>query len=97
MKETITQNTFTDEMTKKGFGFSYEGSNALFNYLEEFEQDSDTELDFDPIAFRCEYTEYDNLKEVQKEYKDIKSLKDLENKTTVIKVEDSKKLIIQAY
>jgi len=97
MKDTITQYTFTDAMTKKGFGFSYEGANALFEYLEQYEQDLDTELDFDPIAFRCEYVEYDNFTDIKKEYNDIRNMKDLERNTTVIQVPNSKKLIIQAY
>ena len=31
MKDTITQSNFTNEMIKHGF--SYDGSNALFEYL----------------------------------------------------------------
>jgi len=94
MKDTITQSNFTDEMIKHGF--SYEGSNALFEYLTQYEEDCDHELEFDPIAFRCEYSEYDNLEEVKNDY-DFEDLEDLERNTVVIKVPDSNKLIIQAY
>ena len=97
MKDTITENTFTDAMTQKGFGFSYEGSKSLFEYLTQLEDDCETQLEFDPIAFRCEYDEYENLKEVQENYQDIKSLDDLRNNTTVIEIPNSEKLIIQAY
>tara|TARA_Y100001973_G_C5130198_1_gene297326 strand:+ start:638 stop:970 length:333 start_codon:yes stop_codon:yes gene_type:complete len=95
MKDTITQSNFTDEMIKHGF--SYEGSNALFEYLTQYEEDCDHELEFDPIAFRCDFDEYENLKEVQENYKDIKNLEDLRNHTTVIEIPDTKRLIIQAY
>ena len=94
MKDTITQSNFTDEMIKHGF--SYEGSNALFEYLTQYEEDCDHELEFDPIAFRCEYSEYDNLEEVKNDY-DFEDLEDLERNTVVIKVPNSEKLIIQAY
>ena len=97
MKDTVTQSTFTDAMTQKGYGFSYEGANALFDHLEEYEQDCDHELEFDPIAFRCEYSEYDNLKKVQDNYEGIETIDDLRDKTTVIEVPNSKKLIIQVY
>jgi len=69
----------------------------LFEHLEQYEQDCDHELEFDPIAFRCDYTEYDNFTDIKKEYSDIRNIKDLERNTTVIQVPNSKKLIIQAY
>ena len=97
MKDTITSSQFTDEMTKEGFGFSYEGSKALFNYLTEYEESCDTELEFDPIAFRCDFDEYENLKKVQENYTDIKDLEDLRNHTTVIEIPNTERLIIQAY
>ena len=95
MKDTVTQSTFTDAMIKNGF--SYDGTIALFEHLEQYEQDCDRELEFDPIAFRCDYTEYDNFTDIKKEYSDIRNMKDLERNTTVIQVPNSKKLIIQAY
>lgn len=95
MKDTVTEHTFTDEMIKHGF--SYEGTKALFEYLEQYEQDCDQELEFDPIALRCDFYEYENLKEVQENYEDIKSLDDLRDHTTVIKIPNTDRLIIQAY
>ena len=95
MKDTVTEHTFTDTMIKHGF--SYEGTKALFEHLEQYEQDCDQELDFDPIALRCDFSEYENLKEVQENYEDIKSLDDLRNHTTVIEIPNTDKLIIQAY
>ena len=95
MRDTVTQDKFTDTMIKHGF--SYEGTKALFDHLEQYEQDCDQELEFDPIAFRCEYDEYESLKEVKENYQDIKSLDDLRNHTTVIKIPNTDRLIIQAY
>jgi len=43
--------------------FSYQGLNELFDYLEQYEEDCDTELEFDPIALCCEYTEFEDLAE----------------------------------
>ena len=97
MKDTIQEYQFVDEMSKKDHGFSYEGSKALFEYLTQFEEDCGTDIEFDPIAFKCEYDEYENLKEVKENYQDIKSLDDLRDHTTVIEIPDTKRLIIQAY
>lgn len=38
--------------------FSYEGANALQEYLEELSYDIGENIDYDPIAFCCEYSEY---------------------------------------
>jgi len=95
MKDTVTEHTFTNEMVK--YGFSYKGTKALFEYFEQYEQDCDTELEFDPIAFRCQYDEYENIEEVKKNYQDIETLEDLEQNTTVIQIPDSDRLIISAY
>jgi len=37
--------------------FSYEGLNALFDYLEQYEEDCDTEIELDVIAICCDYSE----------------------------------------
>tara|TARA_R100001594_G_scaffold74210_1_gene108808 strand:+ start:137 stop:433 length:297 start_codon:yes stop_codon:yes gene_type:complete len=77
--------------------FSYEGRSALFNYLEELENETGDRIRFDPIAFCCEYTEYNNLKEVQENYDGIENLEKLKANTTVIEIENSEKLIIQNF
>ena len=100
MIDTITKYQFSDEMVKHGF--SYDGSKALFNYLEQLEEDCDTKIEFDPVALRCDYNEYDNLKECLTAYDNIsccelKSIEDLKDYTTVIEVDNSEKIIIQAF
>jgi len=96
MKDTINESQFVDEMSKKQHGFSYEGAKALFEHLTQYEEDCDKELEFDPVAFRCEYSEYNNLKEVKNDY-NVEDLEHLEQNTTVIKVPNSEKLIVQEY
>ena len=95
MKDTVQKYTFTDTMINHGF--SYEGSKALFEYFTQYEEDCDHELEFDPIAFRCDFDEYESLKEIKKNYQDIKNLDDLKDHTTVIEIPNSERIIIQAY
>ncbi len=38
--------------------FSYDAKRAIFDYLEEYEESTDTKVEFDPIAICCEYSEY---------------------------------------
>ena len=77
--------------------FSYEGLKALFEYLEEYEDSCETELELDVIALCCDFTEYDNLKEFQNDYsEDYKSIEDIEHNTTVIPI-DNESFIIQQF
>jgi len=73
--------------------FSYEGLEALFDYFEEYEKGIRQEIDFDPITFCFDFTEYKNLKELQSDYDNIESMEDLEDKTTVIMIDDESFII----
>jgi hypothetical protein len=35
-------------------------------------------MEFDPVAIRCDFDEYENLKEIKENYKDIETLEDLQ-------------------
>lgn len=81
--------------------FSYEGKRALYDFLIELEDDIGKEQELDVIALCCEFTEYDNLKELQENY-NVESIEDLEDKTCVIPVDPDYKdgygrFIIQDY
>jgi hypothetical protein len=95
MKDTINVYHFSDAMIEHGF--SYEGAKALFKYFEQYEQDCDIEMEFDPIGIRCDFDEYENLKEIKQNYKDIETLEDLKDRTIVIEIPNSDRLIIQAF
>jgi hypothetical protein len=74
--------------------FSYEGLNALFEYLEEYEDSCDVVIELDVIALCCDYRE-DSLETILKEYS-IESIEDLRNSTQVIEVDETT-VIIQAF
>ena len=76
--------------------FTYEGKKALFEYLEQYEEDCGQDIELDVIALCCEYTEYENLEELQESYTDIESMEDLQDNTTVIMI-DSECFIIQDF
>jgi hypothetical protein len=48
--------------------FSYAGRNALYEMLTSYEEDTGEEIEFDPIAFCCEYSEYENIEEFWQDY-----------------------------
>ena len=58
MKMTMTLNDFRDEMTKiRPNNFSYEGLEILFDWFEDMEKMDNQEIEFDPIAICCDYSE----------------------------------------
>ena len=97
MKQTINEFDFKNEFKKiRPNNFSYDGLTALYDYLTQYEESCDTELEFDPIAYCCEYTEFDSFEDVKKNY-DVETLEKLQDKTTVLKIPNSEKLVIQNY
>ncbi len=98
MKSTVSLSDFRDAFQVRKENFSYEGLEALFNYLESYEEDTGEEIELDVIALCCDYTEYENLAEFQKDYntEDYQTIEDIEEATTVIKI-DYESFIIQAF
>lgn len=70
MKQNVNFCNFQDAFHKCGRGtqFSYEALQALFNYLEELEEDMGQEIELDVIALCCEYMEIEEDEEAYKEY-----------------------------
>jgi len=99
MKQTIQFNQFHDAFQRMGRGdqFTYNGLKALFEYLESLENETGEETELDVIALCCDYSEYENLDAFQNDFsEDYESLDDIEQATTVIKI-DSDSFIIQAF
>tara|TARA_Y100000310_G_C20583974_1_gene764453 strand:+ start:566 stop:871 length:306 start_codon:yes stop_codon:yes gene_type:complete len=101
MVKTINFYGFVDAFQNAGRGkqFSYDGLKALFNYLEEYEEGTGEEVQLDVIALCCEYCEFDNLEEFQTEYDpaECETMEDIEERTQVIRIENSDKFIIAQF
>ena len=97
MKTTIQLHDFIHCDALKQF--SYDGRVALFDYLEDYEQECETELDFDPVAIRCDFTEYANIADFWQDYDryEYQSMRDIEDNTSVIYIPDSDAFIIQQF
>lgn len=70
MYQKVNFTDFVDAFNDCGRGdnFSYQGKLALFEYLEQYEEDADTEIQLDVIALCVEYTEYESLEEIADNY-----------------------------
>ena len=93
MKTTIQLHDFINN-TQLSDNFSHDGLVALFDYLEDYERDCGVEIDFDPIALRCEFTEYNDIKCAYENYQpeneeltELEMLEYLQDNTKVIEFE----------
>ena len=69
MKEEISFNVFRDRFRSvRPLNFTYDGLRALFDYLEQYEEETGQDLELDVIALCCEYSEYESLNEYLKDY-----------------------------
>lgn len=83
MKKTLNYYDFRTEFRTYGREdqFSRQGLKALFEYLEDLEQDCGEEIELDVIGLCCEYVEYEDLQEFhnvydKEEYPDLETLRD---------------------
>ena len=99
MKQTVDLYDFRNafEGTQYKDNFSYEGLEALFNWLEDYESDTGQEIELDVVAIACDFTEYENLEEFQGDYsEDYRSIEDITQETNVIMI-DEEAFIIQDF
>jgi hypothetical protein len=101
MIQTINFSQFCDGFPESyKHNFSYDGKRALFDYLENYENDTGETVEFDPIALCCDYREYDTWEDFHTEYPHIKDFEELSERTTVIEVDNAMKtdnFIIQSF
>lgn len=72
MKKSVGFCEFTDAFTNmdRRENFSYDWLKALYEYLEQFEEDIWEEIELDIISICCEYSEYADIKEAYTQYQD---------------------------
>jgi hypothetical protein len=69
MKMKLTINDAAEILfSDENANWSRAGAYALAEYLEEYEDSTGEELDFDKVAIRCDFAEYLNLREWLTEY-----------------------------
>ena len=99
MKQTVSEYDFVQafrDMNREN-QFSEAGLSALFDYLEQYEDNTGEEIELDVIALCCDFVEYDNIAEFQTDYGDeYETVEDIEQATCVIMIDDEA-FIIQAF
>ena len=74
--------------------FSLDGLDALFDYINELEEDLGEQIRFDVVALCCDYSQYNTLADYNDDYgTEHESWDDVADETTVIKVTDDSAII----
>ena len=100
MKETVSSFRFRDAFKQSDIyknNFSYEGLMALFEHIEQVEDDIGEEFEFDMVGICCDYTEYENLNDFNADYRNddkIYTLDDIREETELIEIPDSERFIV---
>jgi hypothetical protein len=107
MYQRLTATDVAEALRKDQYGaWTYGGSIALAEYLEELEDDMGKEMELDVVALRCDYTEYENAVDAVENYDyppdgdteeemEADALHWLENHTTVIEFNGG--IIVQSF
>lgn len=64
IKTTVSKNVFMDSLRTN---FSWDGALALYEYYDQLSDDLGEDIEFDPVAIRCEWSEY-TLNEYNQEF-----------------------------
>ena len=86
MKTSVNFSQFCDAFRdmNRNENFSYEGKRALFDYLEQYEDECGCEVELDVIAFCCEYSE-DDMDTIIYDYSiDVSEAEDDEEKAEIV-------------
>ena len=68
IKELNTYECAKELIDDQYANWSRGGAIALIEYLEQVEQDCGISINFDPIALRCEYSEYESFQDFANAY-----------------------------
>lgn len=74
--------------------FSYEGAEALMEYMQGLAEDQGIPIEYDPISLCCDFAEYSGIEEYNKDGFEYEDIEELEQDTTVIRFNGG--IIVQA-
>ena len=96
MKKTVNIYDFRNAFQNlRPNNFSYEGLTVLWEYFEEYENETNIDIDFDPIAICIDFMECTVL-EALEEY-NLNNIEELEDNTIVLPIPQTDRIIYLNY
>lgn len=93
MKTTVNFETFANDLRAS---FSIEAIEILFDYFEQYEDECDCELEFDPVAIRCEFSE-STIEELVYDYGYMMDETDEKDKDSISEFLNDKTMLLGTY
>ena len=98
MIREVNEHEFISDLVNDEYNsMTYEGAKVLFEWYELLEESNGETIHFNHNDIRCEWTEYDNLTEVLKDYDHTTTLNELRNNTIVLEIPESERVVVQAF
>lgn len=94
MIQHVTFSMFANSFDQNDY--SYEALSKLFDYYESLEEDSGKQITFDPIAIRCDWTEYDSIEDALFDYGGI-DVDELKKSTDVLEVVNTSRVLVRNF
>lgn len=101
----LTRSDFTDALRRDEYAsWSHQACHALYDYLEELSEGIGEDIEFCPVAIRCDWNEY-SLEDFANDYSNLKEEEETdkefaermqEERTTIIWL-DNTNIIAQAF
>ena len=89
MKQTLSTSHAVDLLLRDEYAKqSRPAAEALIAYYEDLENETGSEIEFDQVAIRCDWNEFDTAKEFADQYMDPKDLQGLEEDELIEAVEE---------
>ena len=89
MKQTLNKSQIVSLLrSDENAHWSLIACEALADYFEEYENATGEEIEFDRVAIRCEWQEYDTAKDFADYYMDPKDLEGLEESELIERIEE---------
>ena len=98
MIREVNEHEFISDLVNDEYNnMTYEGAKVLFEWYEQLEDSMGKTINFNHVEIRCDWTEYDNLTEVLKEYDHISTFNELRDNTIVLEIPESDGLVVQDF
>ena len=99
MIREVNEHEFISELVNDNYNsMTYEGAKVLFNWFNWLEESNNEKIEFDRIAIRCDWTEYDNLLEAFEDYStSVKTFQELKDSTIILEIPESERVVVQAF
>ena len=86
IKETLSEDSFINRFLQIRGNFSVKALRELYHYYDDMSEGIGEDIEFDPVAICCEWTEYDTEQECLDDYSHCEDIEEIRTSTVVLPV-----------